>query len=554
MVREDRIERWTAHRGADAAGAFETFEFSDALLGAANGQTQAGPLRPWIVQPFKTSVAMHQPSSYYDHDALALAELVRSRRVSSVELLQEAKERLSRHNHVLNAVVCPMYSLADNLVTRTDVAAPFCGVPFLVKDLMLPFAGFPTSNGSVALKKHISGANSEMANRIIQVGLIPFGKTNTSELGTSSLTAPHAFGETKNPWNTDLNSGGSSGGSSAAVSARIVPMAYSSDGGGSIRLPASYCGVFGLKPSSRLNLYEDMSRAWNGAVASHVTTVSVRDSAAYLDVMTTSANARYSTAAPSESSYLHSTLTAPPRLKIALITQSPTNTPVHWACIAAARTAAECCEQLGHHVEIATWNFDGVALMRAFLTIVLRCTARDVAYMAQVLGIQDETLEIELSTRFMATVGAGIGADRMATALEVWRLVGRRMADLHQKYDVVLTPTAATPPLTSAALRPGAFDRFAMQCLIYTQFANRICFDLLVDSMIHKSLYATPFTPIANVTGQPAMSVPLFWDDRELPHGAHFMASVGNDRLLFQLAAQLESALPWNTKMPRICR
>lgn len=493
---------------------------------------------------------MNVLSNYQDFDALGLAELVRTGQVSSKELLHTARTRLAEVNGSLNAVVTPMDSLAESLTANIDIHAPFCGVPFLVKDLMLPFAGFPLSNGSATMKKYVPSVNSDMANRINQAGLVTFGKTNTSELGASSLTAPAAFGETRNPWDLNRNSGGSSGGSSAAVAARVVPMAYSSDGGGSIRLPASYCGIFGFKPSRKLNRYEDMSKAWGGAVVSHVSTVSVRDSAAYLDVATGYADAEYTVTNPPEHSYLRSATQLPSRLKIALITQPPTNTFVHEDCISAAQAAAKCCEQLGHHVETAAWSFDGIELMRAFLIIVFRYASRDVAEMARLVEVAERHMPIELNTRFMAAVGAGIDDHGVAWALGVWEDAARHMSELHMKYDVVLTPTVATPPLLSNALDPSAVERFAMRLLISTGLGRKVCSNKFLDTVIHKSLYQTPYTPIANITGQPAMSVPLYWDSNGLPHGAHFMAAEGNDRLLFQLATQLEVAHPWRSKVP----
>jgi amidase len=491
-------------------------------------------------------------TNYHDYDALGLAEQVRAGFVSASELLQEARSRLSAVNTALNAVICPMDSLADALAATTDVHAPFCGVPFLVKDLMLPFAGYPLSNGSVAMKRYTPDANSELANRFAQVGLVTFGKTNAAELGASSLTVPSAFGETRNPWDLSLNAGGSSGGSSAAVAARVVPMAYASDGGGSIRLPASYCGIFGFKPSRGLNRFEDMSKAWGDAVVSHVSTISIRDSAAYLDVVSGLTDSGYSVASPPENSHLRATLQPPPRLKIALITDPPTKTPVAPDCIEAAQVAARYCEQLGHHIETSSWGFDGMELMRAFLTVVFRFTSRDVADMAHLLGLSHKQISVELNTRFMATIGSGISDKRLSSALGIWKKAAKHMSDLHKKYDVVLTPTVATPPLSSDALDPNALERFAMRLLVSTGMGKYVCSDGFLDAAIDKSLYPTPYTPIANMTGQPAMSIPLYWSRDNLPHGAHFMAAEGNDKLLFALAAELESAYPWRNKLPNM--
>jgi amidase len=498
-------------------------------------------------------VALRSPisplSNYHELDALDLAALVREGQVTAQEVLEEARARLAAVNPVLNAVVCPMDSLADSLAGQPDVDAPFCGVPFLVEDLMLPLAGSPQSNGTAPMKGFVPAVNSEMADRITEAGLITFGKS-LSELGTSSVAASAVFGGTRNPWDLSRNAGGSSGASAAAVAARVVPMAYSRDRGGSIRLSAAYCGVFGFKPSHGLNRFDDTSKTWGGI--GHVSSVSVRDSAAYHDVVTHS-GAGYTTAAPPEHSYLRSVSQPPRRLKIALITQSPTNTPVHDDCVGAANTAATYCEQIGHHVETAAWDFDGIELLRAFLIILFRCTSRDVVEMARLVGVPEQRMPIELNTRFLAAIGSSMGSDRVTWALEVCKKAARRMRELHRKYDVVLTPTVATPPLTSSALDSNVMDPPAMRFLLSTGRVSTVCSDGFLDSVVRKSLYPTPYTPIASMTGQPAMSVPLYWDRNGLPHGAHFMAADGDDRMLFQLAAQLEAAHPWRKRLPGVC-
>ncbi|CAD6876285.1 amidase [Methylomonas sp. EbB] len=354
------------------------------------------------------------------------------------------------------------------------------------------------------------------------------------------------FGSTRNPWNLSLNSGGSSGGSAAAVAARIVPMAYASDGGGSIRLPTSYCGIFGFKLSRGLNRFEDLSKAWGGAVVSHACTISVRDSAAYLDWVAGHSD-------PASTSYLHAASQPPKRLKIALINQAPVETLIHRDCLSAAAKAAKHCAALGHIVEEAAWNFDGHELMRAFLTVIFYYTARDVANMAQLLELAEPQLALELNTRLMAGVGKGVSDEQLQQALAVWQRIAARLADFHNRYDVVLTPTVATPPLASDALDPNVLERWLMCGLLASGLADKIFCNSLLDAIISKAVQQTPFTPLANITGQPAMSVPLYWSDDGLPHGAQFMAAIGNDRLLFQLAAQLEQSEPWKHRMPPLC-
>lgn len=489
---------------------------------------------------------------YSSYDALGLAGLVRNGDVSPVELLTEAKQRLNKVNPRFNAVIYHADELSKSLINSINLDALFCGVPFLVKDLMLPFKDMPLSNGSNAMKSYIPIKNSRMANKLNASGLITFGKTTTSELGASPLAKSSAFGETLNPWDSAKNAGGSSGGSSVVVATRVVPMAYSSDGGGSIRLPASYCGIFGLKPSSGINKYEDMSNAWGGAVVSHVSTISVRDSAAYLDLVAGNISNNYSVSKPSENSYLYSATGENRQLKIGLITESPTKTFVHPECINAAETAAKACENLGHIVIPAKWNFDGRELMRAFIKIVMYYLHRDVSNISSLLGISKKNLDIELYTKFLSVAGSGIRQENIEQSFSIWKKAIQSMSDLHQQFDIIITPTVATPPLESDALDLSAIEEIIMKILVVTGLGKKAVNEKSLDMAIDKSLYITPFTPIANITGQPAMSVPLYWDSDNLPHGSHFMADRGKDKTLFMLARQLEEAFPWVCKIPDI--
>ncbi|MBB1488561.1 amidase [Oceanospirillum sediminis] len=487
---------------------------------------------------------------YDNYDALGLAQLVRNGDISPEELLSEARARLNKIHTQLNIATYLPDDLSIPSVGTQSKDSIFCGVPFLVKDLMLPFKGMPLSNGTKAMRAFVSDENSAMANRLNECGLITFGKTTTSELGTLPLTKSMAFGNTLNPWNKKKNSGGSSGGSSVAVASRVVPMAYSSDGGGSIRLPASYCGIFGLKPSRGINPYEDMSEAWGGAVVSHVSTISVRDSAAYLDCITGNCLNHYQINKPVSGSYLHHTLCSSQQLTIGLITESPVGTHVHPECIKAAELAGQLCEKLGHRVLPAKWNFDGRELMRAFIAIVMHYTHQDVVNIAKLLEVDKDQLDIELNTRFMAVAGSGIKPEKLEQSFNIWKRACESLSALHQQFDVILTPTVATPPLESNALDPGIIEKLIMKGIIASGLGQRIVNDKSLDMAIDKSLYVTPFTPIANITGQPAMSVPLHWDHDGLPHGAHFMADIGNDGKLLMLAHQLEEICPWRGKLP----
>lgn len=482
-----------------------------------------------------------------DLDGLGLAALVRSGQVTPLELVDAAIARIERLNGTLNAVITPMFEAARRQALGPQ-SGPFAGVPFLVKDLMVSIPGHRMSNGSRAMLDYVARHECPRARTIREAGFIVLGKTNASELGASPLTNPQAFGPTCNPWRADLNSGGSSGGSAAAVAARVVPMASASDGGGSIRLPASYCGVFGFKPGRGVNPY-DSAKTWGGAVASHVITLSVRDSAAYLD-WSSAGRVFHDPAAPPAGSYLAQAQTMPGRLRIGLCVDSPSFTPVHPSCVEAVEQAGGVLESLGHDVVPCPLPYDGRALLRAFLTVVMASTARDLRDMAELLNVPLAALAIEPTTRFLGEVGLGISEHSLSAAQAVWAAAAESMRQFHTTYDVLLSPVVATLPLAHDALALNMMERFQMALATKWHLGRHLFSKPLLDQAIQKGLSALPFTQLANVTGQPAMSVPLHWTADGLPVGVQFIAGHGRDGLLFSLAGQLEAAQPWCDRRP----
>jgi amidase len=487
--------------------------------------------------------------NYTDFDGLGLAGLVRQGQVSPDELLREAIRRLEAVNPALNAVITPMYDSARARCELPPGDGPFAGVPFLVKDLMLFLAGERLSNGSRALLNFRPDRDCSQAKRIREAGFVVFGKTNCSELGAQPLTNPVAFGPTANPWNTSLNAGGSSGGSTAAVAARVVPMAASSDGGGSIRLPASYCGVFGFKPSRGLNPHESVE-AWGGAVVTQATTLTVRDSAAYLDW--TSRKVRPNGDRPEPESLLASTEEATPRLRIGFTCESPVGGAVHPECVRAVEHTAHLLESLGHAVEPCPTPYNGREVMRALLTIVAAYTYRDLKRMGEWVSRPWRKLEVEPATRFLGETGSGISDHQLADARACWEAAAARMEDFHETYPVLLTPVVATLPLEHSALSASATENALMRLLSALHLGSRLHGPGLLDQAIDKGIAPLPFMQIANITGQPAMSVPLYWTQTGLPVGSHFLAARGQDGLLFNLAAQLERAEPWFQRRPPV--
>lgn len=485
--------------------------------------------------------------TYDGQDGLGLARLVRTGKASAAELVEIAIARLERLNPALNAAITMDYDRARRQAAE-PLSGPFAGVPFLVKDLMVAIPGLRMTNGSRALAGYVPAHECPQARAIRQAGFVVIAKTNCAELGGSALTNPMAFGPTSNPWRPALNSGGSSGGSTAAVAARIVPLASSSDGGGSIRLPASYCGVFGFKPGRGINPH-DTERAWGGAVVSHATTLSVRDSAAYLDW--TAHGIAADPDAPAPGSYLAQAMAPPGSLRVGLCTDSPAGGPVHADCIAAAEAAGRLLEDLGHRVTPCALPYDGRALLRAHMTIIAAFTARDVADMGKWLGRKPKGLEI--GTRMMAELGAGVSQAQLDAALAEWRRAAAAMEAFHRDHDVLLTPTAATPPLPHGAFDFSPVEALAMEVLTRLRLGRHLFGDKACDSAIDQVVHHFAFTPLANATGQPAMSVPLYWNGDNLPVGVQFTAARGEEGMLFSLAGQLEQARPWRARTPPLC-
>ena len=483
-----------------------------------------------------------------DYDGLALADLIRRREITSSEVVEDVIERINRLDPRLNMLTFPMFDLARREARQASRGGPFGGVPFLVKDLEVSIPGVRMSNGSRAQKNYEPSQECQEARSIREAGFVVLGKTNTPELGLAYLTNPAAFGPTRNPWDLTRNAGGSSGGSSAAVAARVVPLASSSDGGGSIRIPASYCGVFGFKPSRGLNS-RFKNDVWGGATVSHVTTLTVRDSAAYLD-WTSAGTVSRDLSAPRAGSYLAASMSSPHQLRIGMMTSSPLDSDVHPDCVAAVQRSALLLTNLGHRVEACELPYPGREMLHAFLSVVFSFTAKDVQDMSLRLRTNPAHLDIEPQTRFIAEMGRGISDRHLAEAFSVWKKCAELMSLFHKRFDVLVTPVTATPPPRHNACGVTSLDQLLMGLAARLRLGRFLFGKHLVDEVIVSKLAAAPFTQIANVTGQPAMSVPLHWSPHGLPIGVQFVAPINQDGLLFSLAQQLEEAAPWKTKQP----
>jgi len=465
---------------------------------------------------------------YEDFDGLGLAELVRDREVSAAELLDACIARIERANPALNAVVTRLDDAARASIAAGAPAGPFGGVPFLVKELVASVAGAATTAASRLYAHHMPAADSEIVARFRRAGLVIVGKTNSPEFGLSPTTESHLYGVTRNPWRLDAAPGGSSGGSAAAVAAGMVPLAHATDGGGSIRIPASACGLFGLKPTrARISAGPEGGEGLSGLAIQHVVSRSVRDSAALLDAIAGPMPGDPYAAAPPQRPWLEEVSRAPGRLRIGFARSAPTGVPLHPDCIAAVEDAARLCESLGHEVEEASPSYDAAALERGFATVF---GAHIMANISRATGGALPSRElVEPLTYAIAERARGVSAAEFIVALHGLHRESRRIAAFFESRDLWLTPTLAQPPLPIGHFEIDSGD---------------------VDRWIARLGAFIPFTYPFNITGQPAASVPLHWNAGGLPIGCQFVARYGDEATLFRIAAQLELARPWFARRP----
>jgi amidase len=491
-------------------------------------------------------------ADYTRHDGLGLAALVRSSQVSAAELLETAFARIEAHNPALNAVIRTRYDQARAEAARVAPAAPFAGVPFLIKDLIATLAGEPTANGNRLMASLPMPRDSELVRRFRAAGVQIVGRTNTPEFGLTPTTEPVLFGPTHNPWSLAHSPGGSSGGSAAAVAAGLVPLASGGDGGGSIRIPASCCGLFGFKPSRGMTpTGPDFGELWRGFAIEHVLSRSVRDSAAMLDA-TAGADPGAPYAAPLPSRPFLSEVSAEPgRLRIAF-TREPLfgHGRVHADCIAGLEATARLLESLGHHVEEASPPIDRDACALAFATVIAGEARAEIEHLAQLTQRKVRAADFEATTYILGLLGRSTPAAAYVSAVRTLQLTARTMAPFFECHDVLLTPTLADPPVLTGALQPSAAELGVMRVInaLDAGWLLKVLGVIKVEAA--KMFDYMPFTPLFNVTGQPAMSVPLHWSAAGLPIGMQFVGRLGEDAMLFRLAGQLERARPWFERRP----
>ena len=497
-------------------------------------------------------------SEYRHFDATGLKQLIQSGQVSANELLDVAIARAVQVNPHINALHTPLHDFSRKQINQLKSDMPFSGVPFLLKDLQHALKGYPLASGSAACQHYVPKANSTIVERYLESGLVPFSKTTTPEFGLLGVTEAQAYGATRNPWDLTRTPGGSSGGSAAAVAAGIVPMASANDGGGSIRIPASHCGLFGLKPSrGRVPTGPYYGEVWMGASADHVLTRSVRDSAIMLDSLCgKDRGASVDIVAP-ELSYAEYLQRAPEKLKIAYSYQSPIETEVDQSCVEAVRHTIGILQGLGHEVEEASPDYNGMSLAQDYLMLYFANVA------AVVRGIRKEyggkgVNKLEAITQTLALIGETLSAGEFYNSRQNWNTYSRVMGAFHQQYDLFLTPSVAMPAMKIGAQAPKPLELLALNMCNRMGFGRLLHKSGLIDKMARENLSATPFSQLANLTGQPAMSVPMYWTNvdgdgkKELPIGVQFIAPFAEEGLLFQLAAQLEQTCPWFDRVANI--
>jgi len=464
------------------------------------------------------------------YDALGLGDLVRRREVSAEALLDRAIARVEAVNPQINAVVLKHYDVARAQLAEGRPEGPFAGVPFLLKDLGAALTGTVTTDGSRAFADWTASADSTITRRAKDAGLTIFGKTASPEFGLTTSTESKLWGATRNPWNLERIAGGSSGGAAAAVAARILPMAHASDGGGSIRIPASCCGLFGLKPSrGRVPYNPGAGIGWNGLSTQHAVTISVRDSAALLDALSGPEPGDSVVPPKDHGSFLDAAGRAPSTLRIALVEAAPTGVPLHRDCQAALADAAALCETLGHRVEPARLNLDATAIAAAFGVCISVDIFNRLERRGAELGRPVREDEVETITWMMAQRGKTATGPAYADARRTFDMAAVEVARLLQTHDLILSPTLAEPP--------GPLGRLGLSPANIGDYGRAIG-------------AFSPYTALQNQTGVPAMSVPLFWNAEGLPIGMMFTAPHAREDLLFSLAGQLEAARPWADRRP----
>jgi amidase len=469
-------------------------------------------------------------------DATAQAELVRKGEASPLELVDAAIERIEAANGEINAVIHKLYDEGREAAAGELPDGPFRGVPFLLKDLGAAFAGQPLHMGMQYLKDadFRSPVDSYLALRFKQAGFVTIGKTNTPELGILPTTEPKAYGPSRNPWDVSRSTGGSSGGSAAAVAAGMVPVAHANDGGGSIRIPASECGLVGLKPTrQRISEGPIIGDNMSGLTAELVVSKSVRDTAAILEAVHGPAPGDPYVAPPPSRPYTEEVGADPGKLRIGLLTEPLIEAEPNEVVAEAARDAARLLESLGHTIEEShPTGFEDFDVLDTFFTRWMAGQAATLDQLGTVVGREIGPGDVEPLTWALAEEGRRRTAAQYITAVGQHQLISRMIAAWFESgFDLLLTPTLGEPPPPLGSFDDSGEDPVAA---------------------LMRGVQTATFTATFNVTGQPAISLPLQWSEDGLPIGVQLVARFGEEDLLLRVASQLEEARPWVDRVPAV--
>ncbi|MCP5149824.1 MAG: amidase [Ectothiorhodospiraceae bacterium] len=468
-----------------------------------------------------------------DLDATATAALVRRGELSATEAVEAAIDRVEQVNASLNAVVLEMFDSAREAARAPLGDGPFAGVPFLMKDFLAEVAGVPLTEGTAYLADYVPHEDSALVQRFRRAGLVFIGKTNTPEFAVGATTEPRLFGPTRNPWNPERTPGGSSGGAGAAVAARIVPMAHGNDAGGSIRIPASCCGLVGLKPSrGRVTLGPHYGELFSGMVSELALTRTVRDTAVLLDAVSAPGNGEPYLAPAPERPFAEEVGREGRPLRIGFTLTTPLGDPVHPECATAVRATAEALASLGHHVEEAAPRYDAETMWQRFTTILSAGNAWAMADWARRTGKPLSEQHFEPFVWAFAERGRRLGAADYLLALQDLQRAVRDLGAFFDDHDLWLTPTLGEPPVALGTLVHTGGDPFELR---------------------RRTARFSPFTWVSNASGQPAISVPTHWTPDDLPVGVHLVGRMGAEGTLLRVASQLEAVQPWSSHRPGIC-
>lgn len=485
---------------------------------------------------------------YSQFDGIGLAELIQQKEVSPSEVVDAAIQQIEKYNPQVNAVVYKMYEQAKREAVKDLVSAPFAGVPFLIKDLGIDFAGTPTSSGSLLTKNAMALEDSEIMQRYKQSGFITLGKTSTPEFGIMGVTEPLLWGRCRNPWNLGLTAGGSSGGSAAAVAARMVPIASADDGGGSIRIPASACGLFGFKPSRGLQPQGPRkNEGWLSLVSGHVVSRTVRDSAMVLDL----------TKGPASGAPYGPTLGIPHLTeslqqsikgkRIAFSKQSLFGEQVDADCVDALMETMKVCEGFGLHVVEDQPKFNKQELVFSYYVIVASSVAGEVARIEKRLGTKASLANVEPATWFLKVTGEKLRAAHLEQAIYVARQATMLWENFLSQYDYFSTPTMAYAPSPIGLMSISAVEKAAVHLADYLPLSVVLS---TLKQIGARGIEKTPNTSMFNMSGHPAMSVPSYWNSQQIPIGVQFVGRMGQDQHLFSLASALEKHFAWEKRAP----